>query len=169
MPSAPSPREQPCRLGGRCKEQPPNLARTPWSGVSIPLQARGHRRSMTPWAQCSSADPTEPGGWSARPLRSSPAARKHSSSTKKSKKARPPHLGVGHEKAKETLQDLGNSGRKSWEAGEEGETPRPLFIAVPSTKLQASRKAEACVARDDTTLHGQKTPSVTTPRRDRKK
>jgi hypothetical protein len=82
----PAPREQPCRLGGRCKEQPPNLARTPWSGVSIPLQARGHRRSMTPRAQCSSADPTEPGGWSARPLRSSPAARKHSSSTKSLKK-----------------------------------------------------------------------------------
>ena len=43
------------------------------------------------------------------------------------------------------------------------------FIAVPGTKLQAGRKAEACVARDDTTLHGQKMPSVTTPRRDRTK
>src|SRR6185503_19227459 len=87
----------------------------------------------------------------------------------KSKKARPPHLGVGHERAKETLQNLGNAGRKGWEAGEEGETPRPLFIAVPGTKLQAGRKAEACVARDDTALHGQKLSSVTAPRHDRTK
>jgi hypothetical protein len=85
-PSAPSPRGQPRRLGGRCKEQPPNLALTPWSGASIPLQARGHRRSRTPRAQCSSADPTEAEGWCARPLRSSPNARKHSSSTKCLKK-----------------------------------------------------------------------------------
>ena len=72
--------------GGRCKKRLPDLAPAPQAGASIPLQARGHRRSMTPWAQCSSADPTEPGGWSARPLRSSPAARKHSSSTKSLKK-----------------------------------------------------------------------------------
>ena len=44
--------------GGRCEKQPPDLAPAPRSGVSIPLQARGHRRSRTPWAQCSSADPT---------------------------------------------------------------------------------------------------------------
>src|SRR6185295_17817746 len=76
----------PRRLGGRCKEQPPNLALTPWSGASIPLQAKGHRRSRTPRAQCSSADPTEAEGWCARPLRSSPNARKHSSSAKSLKK-----------------------------------------------------------------------------------
>ena len=98
---------------GRCEKRLPDLAPAPRAGASIPLQARGHRGSMTPRAQCSSADPTEPGGWSARPLRSSPAARKHSSSTKGLKKTRPPHLGVGHEKAKETLQNLGNAGRKS--------------------------------------------------------
>ena len=57
-PSAPSPREQPCCRGGRCEKQPPDLALAPRSGVSIPLQARGHRRSRTPRAQCSSADPT---------------------------------------------------------------------------------------------------------------
>ena len=72
--------------GGRCEKRLPDLAPAPRAGASIPLQARGHRRSMTPRAQCSSADPTEPGGWSARPLRSSPAARKHSSSTKSLKK-----------------------------------------------------------------------------------
>src|SRR6185437_6327859 len=71
-PSAPSPREQPCRRGGRYEKQPSGLALTPWSGVSIPLQARGHRRSRTPRAKCSSADPTKPKGWGARPLQSSP-------------------------------------------------------------------------------------------------
>ena len=85
-PSAPSPRGQPRRLGGRCIGQSPNLALTPWSGASIPLQAKGHRRSRTPRAQCSSADPTEAEGWCARPLRSSPTARKHSSSAKSLKK-----------------------------------------------------------------------------------
>jgi len=30
-------RERHCRQEGRCKEQPPNLAPTPWSGVSTPL------------------------------------------------------------------------------------------------------------------------------------
>src|SRR6185437_11966691 len=124
---------------------------------------------MTPRAQCSSADPTEPGGWSARPLRSSPAARKHSSSIKSLKKPGHPIWGSVTKGQKKHYKDLGNAGRKGWEAGEEGETPRPLFIAVLGTKLQAGRKAEACVARDDTALHGQKMPSVTTPRRDRTK
>jgi len=68
--------------GGRRKEQPPNLAPTPWLGVSIPLQARGHHRSRTPRAQCTSASPTEAEGWCAHPLRLSPAARKLSSSIK---------------------------------------------------------------------------------------
>ena len=72
--------------GGRCEKRLPDLAPAPRAGASIPLQARGHRRSMTPRAQCSSADPTEPGGWSARPFRSSPTARKHSSSAKSLKK-----------------------------------------------------------------------------------
>ena len=81
-PSVPSPREQPCCRGERCEEQPSDLAPAPRSGVSIPLQARGHHRSRTPRAQCSSADPTEAKGWCACPLRSSPNARKHSSSTK---------------------------------------------------------------------------------------
>ena len=49
--------------GGRYEEQPPNMASAPWSGISIPLQARGHRRSRTPRAQCSSVDPTEAKGW----------------------------------------------------------------------------------------------------------
>ena len=40
-----------------------NLAPMPWSGVSMPLQAEGHRRSRTPRAQCSSANPTEAEGW----------------------------------------------------------------------------------------------------------
>ena len=40
---------------------------------------------------------------------------------------------------------------------------------MPGAKLRACRKAEACVARDDTALHKQKIPSVTTPRRDRTK
>ena len=47
-----------------------------------PLQARGHRRSRTPWARCSSADPTEAKGLCARPLRLSPTTRKHSSNIK---------------------------------------------------------------------------------------
>src|SRR6185312_3616483 len=51
--------------GGRCEKRLPDLAPAPRTGASIPLQARGHRRSMTPQAQCSSADHTEPGGWSA--------------------------------------------------------------------------------------------------------
>ena len=50
--------------------------------VSTPLQAKGHRRSRTPRAQCSSANPTEAKGWCARPLQLSPTARKHSSSIK---------------------------------------------------------------------------------------
>ena len=37
-PSAPSPREQPCRRGGRCEKRPPDLAPAPWSGVSTPFR-----------------------------------------------------------------------------------------------------------------------------------
>ena len=61
-PSAPSPRERHCRQEGRCEERPPNLAPTPWSGVSTLLQAEGHRRSRTPQAKCSSANPTDAEG-----------------------------------------------------------------------------------------------------------
>ena len=45
----------------------------------------------------------------------------------KPKKARPPHLGAGHKKANETLQDLGDAGRKSWEVGEERESHDPYL------------------------------------------
>ena len=62
-PSAPSPRERRCRQEGRCEEQPPNLAPTPWSGISMPLQAEGHRRGRVLLAQCSSANHTEAEGW----------------------------------------------------------------------------------------------------------
>ena len=62
-PSAPSPRERHCRQEGRCEERPPNLAPTPWSGVSTPLQAEGHRRGRAPQAQCSSTNPTKAEGW----------------------------------------------------------------------------------------------------------
>ena len=79
--------------GGQCEEQSLDLVPTPWSGISIPLQARGHRRSRTPRAQCSSADPTEPKGWSAHPLRSSPTARKHPSSVKSLKSQATPSGG----------------------------------------------------------------------------
>ena len=61
-PSAPSPRERHCCQEERCEERPPNLAPTPWSGVSTPLQVEGHRRGRTPRAQCSSAIPTEAEG-----------------------------------------------------------------------------------------------------------
>ena len=49
--------------GGTMQRRKPNLAPTPWSGISTPLQAEGHRRSKTPRAQCSSANPTEAEGW----------------------------------------------------------------------------------------------------------
>ena len=45
----------------------------------------------------------------------------------KPKKARPPHLGAGHERQRKTLQDLGGAGRKSWEVGEERE-PRDPYL-----------------------------------------
>jgi hypothetical protein len=43
------------------------------------------------------------------------------------KKARPPHLGAGPKKARETLQDLGKAGRKSWEVEEEREPHDPYL------------------------------------------
>ena len=45
--------------GGTMQRRKPNLAPTPWSGISTPLQAEGHFRSRTPQAQCSSTNPTE--------------------------------------------------------------------------------------------------------------
>ena len=43
------------------------------------------------------------------------------------KKPGHPHQGAGHKKAKETLQELGNAGRKSWEIGEEREPHDPYL------------------------------------------
>ena len=45
----------------------------------------------------------------------------------KPKKAKPPHLGAGHERQMKTLQELGNAGRKSWEVGEEKEPHDPYL------------------------------------------
>jgi len=45
----------------------------------------------------------------------------------KPNKARPPHLGAGHERQKKTLQDLGDAGRKSKEVGEEREPHDPYL------------------------------------------
>ena len=45
----------------------------------------------------------------------------------KPKKARPPHLGAGHERQRKTLQDLGDARRKSREVGEEREPHEPYL------------------------------------------
>jgi len=45
----------------------------------------------------------------------------------KPKKARPPHLGAGHERQRKTLQDLGDARNRSKEVGEERESPDPYL------------------------------------------
>jgi hypothetical protein len=51
------------------------------------------------------------------------------------KEARPPCPGVGRERQRDTLRDLGEARSKSREVGEEKESHDPLFIAASGAKL----------------------------------
>src|SRR6185437_4475549 len=107
--------------GGRCEEQPPNLAQRHGQASPSPFRL----------GDIAEAGPHGPYALLLIPLKLRDGAHALSGFllplasillASKLKNARPPHLGAGRKRQGKTLRDLGDAGSKSREVGEERES-----------------------------------------------